>query len=177
MHSTGQWSTNQSKKHRFCVRTRKIALEYIAFTGKRVLGNDNQTLKFIWEYVTVNIYQITPYFLCGLCSLYRAAFCIILRNENKRHLDWFSFTFRKGWGCTKIYCWIYFRLRPYKWKITAANSCIYCLDVAEFIDRIFSLRDMKKDESGSITTTYSSTTNYPLRQRSTTAKRRTVWET
>ncbi len=31
--------------------------------------------------MTVNIYQITPYFLGGLCSLYRAAFCSILRNE------------------------------------------------------------------------------------------------
>ncbi len=122
VHSAGQCSTNQSITHRLCVRTRKIAQVYTAFTGKRVLGNDNQT-QFIREYVTVYIYQITPYFLGGLCSLYRAAFCSILRNENQRHLDLFSLAFRKRCRCTGIYCWIYFRIQPCKWKTTAAGSC------------------------------------------------------
>ncbi len=43
VHSAGQFSTSQSIKHRLCVRTRKAALEYTAFTGKQVVENARQT--------------------------------------------------------------------------------------------------------------------------------------
>ncbi len=122
VHSAGQCSTSQSIKHRLWVRTRKVALEYTAFIGKRVVENARQTLQFYSGVCDVYIYQITPFLPCGLCSSYRAALNSILRNENKRHLDLFSLAFRKCLGCTRIYCWIYFRLQPCKWKNTAANS-------------------------------------------------------
>ncbi len=73
---------------------------------------------------------------CGLCFSYRAALYSILRNENQRHLDFFSLTFRKCWGCTMIYCWIYFvisRANGKPQRPIRAKKDIYCLDTAEFI--------------------------------------------
>ncbi len=48
-------------------------------------------------------------------------------------------TFPKCSGRTRIYSWIYFRLQSCKWKSTAVpKAVIYCLDAAEFIDRVLS---------------------------------------
>ncbi len=144
MHSAGQCSISQSTKHRVCTRTRKIAQEYTAFTGKGVLKYDNQTLQFILEYVAVNICQITPYFLCGLCSFYRVTFCSILRNENQRQWDLFSIAFCSGefaqgfiLGFTFVFSRVNGKLQP---PIRAKKT-------ADFIDRDFALREMNKDES------------------------------
>ncbi len=49
VHSAGQCSSSQSVKHRLIVRTRKVALEYTAFTGKRVVENAKQFLHFNLE--------------------------------------------------------------------------------------------------------------------------------
>ncbi len=95
MHSAGQCSTSQPIKHGLCVRTRKVALKYTAFTGKLVVENATQTLQFYSGVCDVYIYQISFYFLCGLCFSYQAALYSILRNENQRHLDLFSPAFRK----------------------------------------------------------------------------------
>ncbi len=61
MHSTGQCSTSQLIKHRLCVRTRKVALEYTAFIGKLIVENARQSLQFYSGVYDVYIYQITPY--------------------------------------------------------------------------------------------------------------------
>ncbi len=55
-------STSQSIKHRLIVRTRKVALEYTAFTGKRVVENAKQFLQFNLEVCNFFIYQITPFY-------------------------------------------------------------------------------------------------------------------
>ncbi len=114
MHSAGQCLTSQSTKHRLCVRTRKVTLEYTPFTGKRVVENARHVMFFI--------HQITTFLPCGFCSLYRTALNSILQNENQRHLDLFSLAFRNCWGCTRIYYRIYFCLHSRKWKTSAANS-------------------------------------------------------
>ncbi len=118
MHWSGQCSTSQSIKHRLCVRTRKIALECAACTCKKLWKMPTKLCSFIREHLIVYIYQITPFFPCGLCSSYRAALFSIVRNENKRHMDSFSRAFPKRWGWTTIYCWIYIRLQPCKWRTT-----------------------------------------------------------
>ncbi len=127
---------------------RKVTLKYTAFTGKRVVENARQTLQFYSGVCDVNIYQITPFLPCGLCSSYRAALYSILRKENKRHLNLFSLVVLKCCGCTKIYCLIYFHLQPCKpQRPIQAKRDIYWLGTAELIDRVCSLRGMNKEES------------------------------
>ncbi len=50
--------------------------------------------------------------------------CFTVFYKMKTNVTWVysAFAFRKCWGCTRIHCWIYFRLQTRKWKTTAANS-------------------------------------------------------
>ncbi len=45
-----------------------------------------------------------------------------LKKFKPTSLGFIRLAFRKCWGCTRFYCWVYFRLHPYKWKSSLAIS-------------------------------------------------------
>ncbi len=133
-----------------CVRTRKLALEYTVFTGKRVVENARQTLQFYLGASDVYTYQITPFLPCGLCFSYRAAFYSILRYEKNVTWIYSASHFASVEDAQGFIVGFSFVFSPANGKSQGpirAKKDIYCLDTAESIGRVCSLRGMSKEES------------------------------
>ncbi len=107
------------------------------FTCKRVMGN--QTLQFIREYVTVNIYRI-PLWIMFLIP--GDALQYLTKCKQSAH-GFFQPRISQCWGCF----FVFNRVNGIHSGQFVAKRTFFCLDTPSFIDRICSLRDMNKNES------------------------------
>ncbi len=148
MHSAGQCSTSQSIRHRLCVRTRKVALEFTAFTGKRVVKNARQTLQFYSGVCDVYIYRITFFTPWIMFFIPGGA----LQYLTKWKPTWiYSASYFANVKCAQGFIvgliFVFSRANGKLQRPIRVKKEICCLDTAEFIDRVFSLRGMNKKES------------------------------
>ncbi len=146
-HSAAQCSTSPSIKHRLCVRTSKVALEYTTFIGKRVVENARQILQFYSAVCDVYIYQIIA--LCPVDYVPHTGRCFAVSYKMKTNVTWIysasHFASVEGaQGFIVGFIFVFGRANGKPQEPIRARKDIDCLGPAHFIDRVCSLRGMKK---------------------------------